>query len=82
VFQQIVSGTYGSVVVPAGKAYLALTSAPGARTLSLDDETTGVQELKNSRIEKLKSYYDLQGRKVAQPTKGLYIVNGKKVIIK
>ena len=26
--------------------------------------------------------YDLQGRKVAQPTKGLYIVNGKKVVIK
>ena len=27
-------------------------------------------------------YFDLQGRKVAQPQKGLYIVNGKKVIIK
>jgi hypothetical protein len=27
-------------------------------------------------------YFDLQGRKVAQPQKGLYIVNGKKVVIK
>ena len=27
-------------------------------------------------------YYDLQGRRVANPSKGLYIVNGKKVIIK
>jgi hypothetical protein len=27
-------------------------------------------------------YFDLQGRKVANPTKGLYIVNGKKVVIK
>jgi uncharacterized protein YlzI (FlbEa/FlbD family) len=26
--------------------------------------------------------YDLQGRRVAQPTKGLYIVNGKKYIVK
>ena len=26
--------------------------------------------------------YDLSGRRVVQPTKGLYIVNGKKVIIK
>ena len=26
--------------------------------------------------------YDLQGRKVANPTKGLYIVNGKKIVIK
>ena len=28
------------------------------------------------------NYYDLQGRKVLHPTKGLYIVNGKKVVIK
>ena len=28
------------------------------------------------------NYYDLQGRRVAQPTKGLYIVNGRKVVIK
>ena len=27
-------------------------------------------------------YYDLQGRRVAQPAKGLYIVNGKKMVIK
>ena len=27
-------------------------------------------------------YYDLQGRRVLQPTKGMYIVNGKKVVIK
>ena len=27
-------------------------------------------------------YYDLQGRRVLYPTKGLYIVNGKKVILK
>jgi hypothetical protein len=27
-------------------------------------------------------YYDLQGRKVLQPTHGLYILNGKKVYVK
>ncbi len=27
-------------------------------------------------------YYDLQGRRVLQPTKGMYIVNGKKVVIR
>ena len=27
-------------------------------------------------------YFDLQGRKVAQPTHGLYIVNGRKVVIR
>ena len=28
------------------------------------------------------AYYDLSGRRVVQPTRGLYIVNGKKVVIK
>lgn len=27
-------------------------------------------------------YYNLNGQRVAQPTKGVYIVNGKKIIIK
>ena len=47
-----------------------------------DDDVTGIDAtLVNS--EKVNSdIYDLQGRKVAQPTKGLYIVNGRKVIVK
>jgi hypothetical protein len=32
--------------------------------------------------ESVDAWYDMQGRKVAQPAKGLYIVNGKKVVIK
>ena len=28
------------------------------------------------------AYYDLQGRKIAHPTRGLYILNGKKVFLK
>ena len=28
------------------------------------------------------NFYDLQGRKIEKPTKGLYIHNGKKVVIK
>lgn len=47
-----------------------------------DSETTGVEEFKNSNMKELKSYYNLSGQRVAQPTKGLYIVNGKKVVVK
>lgn len=46
-----------------------------------DDETTNI-ELKNGKMDELKSFFDLNGRKVENPTKGVYIVNGKKVIIK
>ncbi len=66
---------------PAHKAWLALPKATTANFFSLDDETTGVKAIENSQLT-VGTYYDLQGRKVAQPTKGLYIVNGKKVIIK
>jgi hypothetical protein len=48
-----------------------------------DNETTGLSEIKNTNLtNNTNEFFDLQGRKVAQPTKGLYIVNGKKVIIK
>lgn len=39
-----------------------------------------IENVSNSSIEN--NVYDLQGRRVAQPQKGLYIVNGKKIIIK
>lgn len=48
-----------------------------------DDEITGVQEFESSSVQESASYYDLQGRKVSgQLPKGIYIVNGKKVIVK
>ena len=37
---------------------------------------------KREITEKPNAWYDLQGRKVTNPTKGLYIVNGRKVVIK
>lgn len=49
--------------------------------LSFDDENTGINTVHGSEI-KADSYYDLQGRKIENPKKGLYIVNGKKTVIK
>lgn len=65
----------------AHKAWLALPASTPANFFALDDETTGIKAVETSPVYAGK-YYDLQGRQVAQPTKGLYIVNGKKVIIK
>lgn len=42
---------------------------------------TGINELKGEN-EKVKTIYDLQGRKVENPTKGIYIIDGKKVLVK
>ena len=71
--------------IPAGKAYLMVASGD-ARVLNVvvaDSETTGVSEkLKVSSEKSSTAVYNMQGQRVAQPTKGLYIVNGKKVIVK
>ena len=42
---------------------------------------TGVEELKTEN-GKVKGIYDLQGRKIENPSKGIYIINGKKVLVK
>lgn len=69
----------------AGKAYLPLPTASlpsGAREMKLvfdDEETTGIKETINN-CESVGKYYDLQGRYIAKPTHGLYIVNGKRLL--
>ena len=50
-------------------------------SFTIDPETTGISTIDNSKLT-VGSYFDLQGRRVSQPTKGLYIVNGRKVVIK
>ena len=80
---QFTKATSGEIA--AGKAFLKLTSAPGARSLKAvfdDDETTGITSVSGTKASANDLYFDLQGRRVAQPTKGLYIVNGKKIIVK
>ncbi|MBQ8154586.1 MAG: BspA family leucine-rich repeat surface protein [Prevotella sp.] len=70
------------------EAFTKHLSNGGARFLSIEDMldggVTGIEELKNGRIEGLKSesWYDLNGRRVLYPTKGVYIKNGRKVVIK
>ena len=76
----------GGVFTNGGhKAYLAVPqSQSGARSfISLfDEETTGISSMHNSQCIMYNECFDLQGRRVVNPTKGLYIVGGKKVIVK
>jgi hypothetical protein len=46
-----------------------------------DNDVTAIEAVKAQNVEN-GQYFNLAGQRVAQPTKGLYIVNGKKVIIK
>ncbi len=65
-----------------GKAYLWYDGSSSSSFFGFDGETTGVNEVRGQMEDVRGEYYDLQGRRVAQPAKGLYIVNGKKVVIK
>ena len=68
-----------AVTVPAGKGYLKV-AAGAPDFIGFGGETTGIETAKTVKANG--EYYNLAGQRVAQPTKGLYIVNGKKVIIK
>ncbi len=75
-----------AIAIPADKAYLKVLkgSVDASRGLEFvfDDEVTGVNEVRSQKEDVRSEWFDLQGRKVAQPQKGLYIVNGRKVVVK
>ena len=79
-----------SQTVATNRAYMQTTINAGAGVsgrefiaIDLSDSgTTGISStLKYTEVEG-KEVYNLNGQRVAQPTKGLYIINGKKVVIK
>ena len=74
-----------TVTIPAGKCYLNTnTNAPEYLAFSFNGEATGISATLNDKGQMTndKVVYNLNGQRVAQPTKGLYIVNGKKVMFK
>lgn len=68
------------VNIPAGKAYLKVPAASTAKFFGLDGEATGINSVKTANADG--AYYTLEGVKTTKPVKGLYIHNGKKIIVK
>ncbi len=66
------------------EAYLtSSSSAPRYAIGVFEDMTTGIKQMVDGRWMIEDAVYDLQGRKVESPsTKGVYIVNGKKKVVK
>ena len=64
------------------KAYLNLTGSLAAKlAISFNDNVTAINNATLAQ-EKTSSIYDLSGRKSNKLQKGIYIVNGKKIIVK
>ena len=77
----------GSTKMKAFRGYFeladVLTSVEGAAAhIMISDETTGVADVRSLISEDEGGYYSISGQKVLNPQKGMYIKNGKKVIIK
>lgn len=74
--------------MPANKAFLLKSSIPAgaslqANALTFFGETTGVGSVKTDATDADNTYYDLNGRRVAYPSRGIYVKgNGQKVFIK
>lgn len=74
---QLLGNKYDDSTIPASLAKMALVFDDFVE----GNETTGINELKTEVLNDNK-YYNLQGIEVAYPVKGIYIHNGKKVIVK
>ena len=70
--------------LPANKAYLKSANAPeAAENLGfVVEDATGIAVVHNAVIEENDKWYDLSGRAVSPTSKGIYIHNGKKYVIK
>ena len=69
----------------AGRAYLAVektNDAAAVKGFSLSDMETGISKVSGSAAAGNGVIYDLQGRRVERAVRGLYIVNGRKVVVK
>lgn len=72
--------------ITANKAYLPVTNVQNAQgvmmAFSFGDEVTGIDNV-NAAAPAAKKYYDLQGRRVLYPAKGIFVTeDGQKVLFK
>lgn len=71
--------------VPPFRTYLSTEGGSEAKSLSIiiEDSVTGIMDIisGNDIVIGSKAIHDLQGRRVVNPTRGVYVVNGRKMVI-
>ena len=74
----------GSTNIKGFRAYFHIDSTSGIKSLGFDEgEATGIETIDDEPLTiDHAEVYDLSGRRVARPSKGFYIVNGKKVFVR
>ena len=71
-----------TIKITSFRAYLTADIIARSLEIVFDEDPTGINKVTAKKAEENGAYFNLAGQRVAQPKKGLYIVNGKKVVIK
>lgn len=67
----------------ANKAYVMASAAQEALALNFGGDVTGINSVSdNAAMPHNAVIYDLAGRRVSHAVKGVYVINGKKIIVK
>ena len=82
------NGSDGSLILLSSGSFDAYSASEGYTAnfsnlfrIDVVADETGIEDVKGDGVN-VEAIYDLQGRKVENPSKGLYIINGKKVYVK
>lgn len=76
-FYKVKSG----VTIPTGKPYLVIGNTAKDFVPFGGGEATGIETIDNEQLT-IGDAYDLQGRKVQKLSKGIFIQNGRKIVVK
>ena len=69
-------------MVGANRAYLTAPAGSNVKAIFFDDTATGINGINAGGDFENAVIYNLSGQRVSNPSKGIYIVNGKKVLVK
>ncbi len=86
----VLSGAFGDIAfcqysgenLAPGKAYFTLTNGNAVQAFRFLTTPVGIGALTTQGPGKDNTYYDLSGRRIERPAKGLYIHNGRKIYVK
>lgn len=80
-FKKVGTGSSLTTLSPF-KAYLPMAQNAGVKSVNLafGGDLTGIEALEQAGLQKKSTFYNLQGQRVENPTRGIYIINGKKTL--
>ena len=68
--------------IPPFRAYVEAPAAAAPLLIGTIGNTTGIENIRTVDQDGTERWYDLSGRRIATPTKGVNILNGKKYVVK